>query len=154
MGRGTLLGAASAAMVKPDPDGDSVRVAVVASVAFTSGAALGPVISAVALTVGPSAGDITLRHAGGAGNVHCRGAPDGALAATALACRHQRRQLAKGCRRKLVGSAHDPAAVLLCCRCPRTQLGHRADVRGTRPELRGATIGRGIDRAGDDRLHL
>jgi len=52
VGTGAVVGAANAAMVELDPRQDRVRAAVMASVAFTAGASLGPIISAVALQLG------------------------------------------------------------------------------------------------------
>ncbi|WP_420226332.1 MFS transporter [Pigmentiphaga litoralis] len=48
-GTGAMVGAANAALVELDPRGDQQRAAVIGTMAFTAGGALGPVLSGLAL---------------------------------------------------------------------------------------------------------
>jgi len=49
VGTGSLVSAASAALMEVDPDGDRQRAAMIATTGFTAGAASGPALSALAL---------------------------------------------------------------------------------------------------------
>ena len=52
IGTGSLVSAASAALMEVDPDGDRQRAAMIATTGFTAGAASGPALSALALHFG------------------------------------------------------------------------------------------------------